>query len=849
MGQIVGINSDIFRCNLSAIQTGGSKANVVLAADEVWLISTTNSLTNSGSGDCDAYIIGDGTTAATGLELKTDGIKELYDEIVVSDKLERTISSVANICTRNPIIAANGYTTYYIPVKNGDAVVIDVNVTTSTSFVWVGVAANIPKQGEAVTQYSVKGGSGTHLNIPMTIESNGYLTLGVENTRLVSLSMSMNNDGTIGRKVYELDKNLNEFNLADSQLDIAHINLAETSVMSGKNIGMSFEIGNITISNNGWTYNVSATRVRIKQGVTLSLKKGDTITLTDYTDARFYLGMKNSAGAYSYKGWVTSGGYTLTQNAECIVLLCNKTEKTIANIHDLLDLLLVERTEASATEYVLSEKSIINLEEQRTNLNVQSSGIVSANPYSIAYFRVNEGDKFRLFCRLYANPYKGLNYGFTTEKPASGVAVTGFATKYILTNGGEFVDLTAPLTGYFCVSWYNYATNLSLTAIALNAIQMELQDRFVQLAEAYPAPTAEKLYHHLFINEIFNWSHVTIPCQSLFDIRLAKKLGFSMIEFNVLSTSDGVKVCRHGTTGSTISGMLNSNNEVVSVDVANTTFAELRSNYRYNSVKPQYRVPITSLEEALAECQKLGLIPFVTNGNDSKVQEIFNARYVNYGASNRESLGTYVTIYNYDTTRNTIADIVSKCASIGAPYVHGMDENVLSTLGDANITELIKEVHSLGCKTAIAGCYLTEAQTQHYMDLGIDINASGWNVPLFNTGNVCDMVGNNIIGFDGFTINGNYSIDTDGTIILQTGASISVAKELVFIGRELLDVVFDGEISVTMGRHITNSAYTSSIPTEKTFTTIVDDMAIGFTIAASAETHIYNIHFIGDNVE
>ena len=69
MAQIVGINSDIFRCNISAIQTGGSKAGVVLAADEVWLINTTNSLTNSGSGDCDAYIMGDGTTAATALPL------------------------------------------------------------------------------------------------------------------------------------------------------------------------------------------------------------------------------------------------------------------------------------------------------------------------------------------------------------------------------------------------------------------------------------------------------------------------------------------------------------------------------------------------------------------------------------------------------------------------------------------------------------------------------------------------------------------------------------------------------------------------------------------------------------
>lgn len=69
MGQIVGKVSNIFRCNLASIQPRGSKVNTILAADEVWLVDTTNSLTNSLSGNCDAYIIGDGTLAAGALEL------------------------------------------------------------------------------------------------------------------------------------------------------------------------------------------------------------------------------------------------------------------------------------------------------------------------------------------------------------------------------------------------------------------------------------------------------------------------------------------------------------------------------------------------------------------------------------------------------------------------------------------------------------------------------------------------------------------------------------------------------------------------------------------------------------
>lgn len=70
MAQIVGTISNIFRCNLLAIQSGGSQANTILAADEVWLIDSTNSLTDSLSGNCDAYIVGDGTTAASALQMR-----------------------------------------------------------------------------------------------------------------------------------------------------------------------------------------------------------------------------------------------------------------------------------------------------------------------------------------------------------------------------------------------------------------------------------------------------------------------------------------------------------------------------------------------------------------------------------------------------------------------------------------------------------------------------------------------------------------------------------------------------------------------------------------------------------
>jgi hypothetical protein len=117
MGQIVGTKSNIFRCNLRAIQTGGSKANTILAADEVWLVDTTNSLTNSLSGNCDAYIVGDGSKKASALEVKAIANGEVSENGVgsVSGKVvyEKFFELTGGLATID--INSYAYSTIIIP--------------------------------------------------------------------------------------------------------------------------------------------------------------------------------------------------------------------------------------------------------------------------------------------------------------------------------------------------------------------------------------------------------------------------------------------------------------------------------------------------------------------------------------------------------------------------------------------------------------------------------------------------------------------------------------------------------------------------------------------------------------
>ena len=88
MAQLININSTEFRrCNLSAIQSGGTWASIIPDENEIILISTTNSLTADGSGNCDAYIKGDGTTTANGLSIEVINTKEkeIYDLLYGSE--------------------------------------------------------------------------------------------------------------------------------------------------------------------------------------------------------------------------------------------------------------------------------------------------------------------------------------------------------------------------------------------------------------------------------------------------------------------------------------------------------------------------------------------------------------------------------------------------------------------------------------------------------------------------------------------------------------------------------------------------------------------------------------------
>lgn len=97
-----------------------------------------------------------------------------------------------------------------------------------------------------------------------------------------------------------------------------------------------FEFGNISISANGWSYSDSTTRVRTKNGETIHISAGVKIGLSDYSNARYYIGWKD-AESYGSRGWLREDFVTTTEG-DYVVLITSVPEHSEASVNNLASL-------------------------------------------------------------------------------------------------------------------------------------------------------------------------------------------------------------------------------------------------------------------------------------------------------------------------------------------------------------------------------------------------------------------------------------------------------------------------------------------------------------------------------
>ena len=131
-------------------------------------------------------------------------------------------------------------------------------------------------------------------------------------------------------------------------------------------------------------------------------------------------------------------------------------------------------------------------------------------------------------------------------------------------------------------------------------------------------------YSHLFIDKIYAKSDPIIPCQSVFDVQIAARLGFKFIEANVHATATpGKYIVMHGVRGCLGDQVTDlDGNSAADVVIRQTPFDTLMSKYRYRSRYAKYRTHITSMEEFLLECRRNNIAPMISHVDEEQVRII-----------------------------------------------------------------------------------------------------------------------------------------------------------------------------------------------------------------------------------
>lgn len=158
---------------------------------------------------------------------------------------------------------------------------------------------------------------------------------GVSTSTMVSVSVEANGDDKISAITEKLD------NVDNRQLQ----NSARVDDICG-NVAIyedEYEIGGIYIAASGWTYVSTPYNIRSKEGFTLKIKAGDIFRLSDYTNARYYVGWRTEDGTYGLQGWLTSD-FTAPVDGEYVIVITTVSgDVPQTDVNMLLSLLSITR--------------------------------------------------------------------------------------------------------------------------------------------------------------------------------------------------------------------------------------------------------------------------------------------------------------------------------------------------------------------------------------------------------------------------------------------------------------------------------------------------------------------------
>ena len=297
---------------------------------------------------------------------------------------------------------------------------------------------------------------------------------------------------------------------------------------------------------------------------------------------------------------------------------------------------------------------------------------------------------------------------------------------------------------------------------------------------------------HLFVND--SGTDIIIPHESLYHIRLSKRFGFDIIELNTWHTSDGVYIVNHfddhkfGQYFHHVDGIT----DISNIAVDSVTWAWVVQNVRYNSTIEQYRTRPETLQEALEECKRENLTPFIMINDDPNIVEIANSYfgengYIAYKAERALCPNAVITHWKGLSTK---AEILEWCRQYKPPYIYSMSNPRGFT--DSELSDIISALHKEGY--FISTSY-QDLRWQKYRALGFDLYSAQNRINRITNGLYYSA--DSIFGWDDFTIT-NGELTSNGMLFATAGRiEPNVPSQVMPIGGIDIEVTFSGDIIIS----------------------------------------------------
>lgn len=390
---------------------------------------------------------------------------------------------------------------------------------------------------------------------------------------------------------------------------------------------LPFEIGAINITTSGWTYTDNAKRIRTPYGKEIYLNVGDVISLTDYTNARFFLGVRQNDGTYLTASWKTTD-FTVLYEGWYVILVARITnEVALTDVAELADLVRITRI-STLQEVVQSDTKkiasigtgMIPLSKNLTNAEVPFElGTITINdpPTDITYAASNRS--VRILESVGGIPLKaGDTIGLTNYSAAKyelsyyadGTYVylsTNVADKVVPVDGVYYIiihelnnDIISDVSEYSSLFFVNRTTDISKTVDAM-------EDSLSYIQYPYDIYPIHGINHRGMQYEA--------PENTLPAFRLSVGAGYHFVETDVQFTSDNVPVLLHDPTLNRTARNTDGTALSETVYIKDITYAEALE-YDFPVVNGVYNpnfagTKIFKFEDFIIFCKRTELFPYL----------------------------------------------------------------------------------------------------------------------------------------------------------------------------------------------------------------------------------------------